>query len=346
MPFASNFGFFKDAVDEGDARFINSFQISIKTDNPGVSNNDQVKLPIQGGPYLISWGDGSTETVTQNTTAPSAGGGITHTYPSAGTYTVKISPDNVTGGTFSYYNIGSTQDPEKLLTHIAWGTVPFNNTLQMFEGCSNLTAISSVDSRPTSYGTSMLGMFKDCSSLSNGGSINSWDISSVTNVSSMFHGATLFNSSLNSWNTSNVTIFGSMFLNASAFNGNCTSWNMNSATDLVGMFQNATSFNQDIGSWQFLDSSTFPPGTSGGIIRMFAGATSFNQDIGSWNTLNLQGPAPVDGGGGMVSTFDGATAFFQDLSGWCVNRIPNKPTNFDRGTSMSFAFTPVWGTCP
>lgn len=344
MPFASNFGFFRDAVDEGDARFINSFQISIKTDNPGVSNNDQVKLPIEGGPYLISWGDGSTETVTQNTTAPSAGGGITHTYPSAGTYTVKISNDNVTSGTFTYSNNTGVQDNDKLLTHIAWGTVPFTNNLGMFDGCSNLTAISSVDSRPTNYGTSMLGMFAGCSSLSNGGAINSWDISSVTDLSAMFNGATLFNSSLNSWNTSNVTKFQSMFLNASAFDGNCTSWNMNSAFNLVGMFQNATSFNQDIGSWQFLDSSTYPEGTSGGIKSMFAGATSFNQDIGSWNTSALQGPVP--NGFDMISVFDGATVFLQDLSGWCVDRVNNKPTNFDRGTQMTFAFTPVWGTCP
>ena len=38
-----------------------------KTDNPGVSNNDQITLPlVSGGTYnfLVQWGDGNSDTIT------------------------------------------------------------------------------------------------------------------------------------------------------------------------------------------------------------------------------------------------------------------------------------------
>ena len=79
------------------------FILTVKTDNAGTSNDDQMTLPIIGGTYNVDWGDGSSiETGLSGTQ--------THTYPVAGTYTVRIS------GTFDRFNFNNGGDRQKLLT--------------------------------------------------------------------------------------------------------------------------------------------------------------------------------------------------------------------------------------
>ena len=59
-----------------------------KTDNAGTSNDDQITLPlVSSGTYdfTVDWGDGTQDTITSHDDAA-----VTHTYPSAGTYTVQI----------------------------------------------------------------------------------------------------------------------------------------------------------------------------------------------------------------------------------------------------------------
>lgn len=61
------------------------FQSTWKTDNAGVSSSTQIELPLlSGGTYnfWIDWGDGSTTNVTSYSQR-------THTYASAGTYTLR-----------------------------------------------------------------------------------------------------------------------------------------------------------------------------------------------------------------------------------------------------------------
>ena len=61
------------------------FQSTWKTDNAGVSSSTQIELPLlSGGTYnfWIDWGDGSTTNVTSYSQR-------THTYASAGTYTIR-----------------------------------------------------------------------------------------------------------------------------------------------------------------------------------------------------------------------------------------------------------------
>ena len=67
------------------ANFITSW----KTDNIGISNDNQITLPlISTGNYnfYVDWGDGSGNTITTYNQPE-----ITHTYASASTYTVTIS---------------------------------------------------------------------------------------------------------------------------------------------------------------------------------------------------------------------------------------------------------------
>ena len=73
------------------------FITSWNTGNAGVSNSDQVKLPIIDGSavdFSINWGDGNEETITEIPV-----GGVTHTYDSEGTYTITML-GSCTGWTF------------------------------------------------------------------------------------------------------------------------------------------------------------------------------------------------------------------------------------------------------
>ena len=72
---------------------LNKFIFTVKTDETGTSNNDQFTLPLESSfgtsvatPAIVEWGDGSTDTISSYNQAE-----ITHTYSSAGSYTIKIS---------------------------------------------------------------------------------------------------------------------------------------------------------------------------------------------------------------------------------------------------------------
>ena len=82
----------------------NSFIITVKTDNTGVSATNEVLLPIKGVDMLIDWGDGNVETVSKINLPNNTIGGnnVMHTYASSGTYTIKIND----GLTRIYYNNG------------------------------------------------------------------------------------------------------------------------------------------------------------------------------------------------------------------------------------------------
>ncbi len=108
----------------------NDFKLKVKTDNTGSSTNTQFTLPIQSTGTVdcsINWGDGNTEAVTAN-------GNITHTYTTAGTYTVSISGTSFPG--IAFFMAG---DCLKLLEVEQWGTdVKWKSMYGAFFGCTNV----------------------------------------------------------------------------------------------------------------------------------------------------------------------------------------------------------------
>ena len=158
------------------------FVMTIKTDNPGTSNNMQFTIPVLGTTpnYNVDWGD--------NSTSAGVAGNITHTYATPGTYVVSITGD--------FYQIfyDSTSDNNKILSIDQWGSIAWNSFERAFSGCSNLQILAS-DIPDLSGVTNMSFMFKGCSVLSSG-IFNSWDTSNVTDMREMFNGAALFNLSL------------------------------------------------------------------------------------------------------------------------------------------------------
>ncbi|MDB4293372.1 BspA family leucine-rich repeat surface protein [Maribacter sp.] len=302
---------------------IPGFITTWQTDNPGVSNNDQITIPTTGGGYNynVDWGDGN---ITTGET-----GNATHTYATPGTYTVVI-----TGNFPRIYFANTTTDREKILTIEQWGDNQWTSMVAAFSGCSNLQGNFS-DSPDLSNVTRMRSMFAQASIFNH--PIGDWDVSTITDMGLAFQQAFRFNQDISNWDVSAVNDFGAMFNGAYDFNQDIGIWNVSSATSMSNMFGSAHSFNQDIGNWNVSnvntmqsmfgdarvfdqDISRWDVGTVTNMRYMFGRATDFNQDISSWNV-------------GAVTTmqemFYRATSFDQNIGGWNVTNTSNATGMFD-----------------
>jgi len=144
-----------------------------KTDNPGVSDDNQINIPTfpeETYDYTVDWGDGIIES---NFTSDAS-----HTYASSGTYQVTIS------GTFPriYFKAnedGSLRgDEQKILSIDQWGTSEWSSMSSAFAGCINLDMMA--NDLPNLTATENLSrMFLNCQSLIGNLSMGQWDISNV-----------------------------------------------------------------------------------------------------------------------------------------------------------------------
>ncbi|WP_157483944.1 BspA family leucine-rich repeat surface protein, partial [Maribacter hydrothermalis] len=218
------------------ADFSNAFVTTWKTDNPGVSGNNQITIPtssVGSYDYSVDWGDGIIES--------GFTGDATHTYSNAGTYTVSIIGD------FPGIHFNDTGDKEKLRQVIKWGDNTWSRFDGAFKGCTNLDVVAT-DIPDLSNVSSFTEMFSGCSNLIGNNSFNSWNVSSATTMLGMFHGATKFNQPLGNWNVSNVLETIGMFME-SGFNQDVSSWNVSKVERMNSMFRGAIVFNQSLGEW-------------------------------------------------------------------------------------------------
>ncbi|SDL50311.1 BspA family leucine-rich repeat surface protein, partial [Kriegella aquimaris] len=260
-----------------------------KTDNTGASNDNQITIPTGTGSfaYTVDWGDGTTDATVYT-------GSTTHTYASAGTYTVKISGD------FPHLEFSYGQDNEKLLSVEQWGTQQWTSMRNSFSYCNNFV-FNALDVPDLSLVTDMSSMFSQATTFNE--DISSWDVSKATDMSGMFYNATNFNQDIGTWNVGNVITMVNMFAN-SAFNQDIGSWNVSNVIRMQGMFYYATTFNQPIGSWNVSSVTD--------MVNMFLGASNFNQDIGTWDVGSVTE---------MRSMFVYASSFDQNISNWDVSSV-------------------------
>jgi len=137
-----------------DDRFI----FTVKTDNAGTSASNQFTIPTsttgitQAFLYDIETSDG--QTITGNT------GNTTITFPSAGTYDIRIS------GSFPYMRFNNGGDRLKLLDIKNFGIYALGSTNQTsaFRGCSNMD-ISAADIGHFENVTSFNATWQGCSSI-------------------------------------------------------------------------------------------------------------------------------------------------------------------------------------
>ncbi len=201
-----------------------SFKTTWKTDNPGSSGDNEVTITTDGGlvyNYQVDWGDDQVDT--------NVSGDITHTYATAGTYTISISDD------FPHFLAGV--DNQKLLSVDQWSDTNWASMASAFSGATNFI-VTAADTPQLSLVTDMSSMFQNAAIFDQ--SISSWDVSSVTNMNSMFNGASAFNQDIGSWDVSSVVGISFMFRDASAFNQDIGGWDVSSAETMNGMFSNVT----------------------------------------------------------------------------------------------------------
>jgi surface protein len=211
---------------------IPTFEFTVNTANTftGSSNSDQFRLPLTtstGLNCVVDWGDSTTDTITSHT-APA----VTHTYPSSGTYTVKIT-GNLLGWAFA--NGG---DRFKMLNIFKWGALKITMGAG-FQGCANLTC--SATDAPLITSTTLSDFFANCSNFN--GAIGNWDVSTVINMGFMFFNATSFNQPIGNWNTSNVTNMTFMLRSATAFNQDISDWNIANVTNFGSFMLGKTNLN-------------------------------------------------------------------------------------------------------
>jgi surface protein len=266
--------------------------------------NESISLPYSSdGTYsgIINWGDG--------TTSDNSYANRTHTYATAGDYTVTIT-GTIIG--FSFDIDGEESDRTKIITINQWGSIQLGDGSSgggnsIFSGCSNLNLATVIDIPNLTNLDGLTSFFADCTSLTSINRISEWDVSGADSTSYMFAN-TLFNQDISSWNVSNVQFMQGMFSGATLFNQPLNSWNMSNVIDTISMFYNATSFNQPLNTWNVSGVTS--------MINMFYNAQAFNQNIGSWNVSSVTN---------MNSMFTGAIAFnnggSSDIGNWNISNV-------------------------
>ena len=274
----------------GTRRATGPFIITVKTDNPGNSNDNQFELGLNSNHdynFTIDWGDGTTSDVVNSHDNQ------LHTYSSAGTYTITITGDTIA---LKYTASGSSQDDEKITSVEAWGGIQWLDGSYAFDGCKNCVFKGPVT--PYTPGiTSTKSMFDGCAELNQ--PVN-FDTSSVTDMGYMFRECSKLNSAIN-LNTSNATIMYYMFLSCTVFN-QPLNFDTGKVTTFSSMFYECSAFNQPL---NFDTSSVTDMGD------MFIRCTSFNQPL-NFDTSKVNF---------LDHTFDGCTVFDQDLSGWNIGAV-------------------------
>jgi len=275
-----------------------------KTDNPGITDGNQIQIKTSGGGYnyTVDWGDDQTDS--------NVAGDITHTYTTAGTYTVSITGD------FPQIISGKNTDAEKLLSIEQWGSIQWQSMNNAFAFCRNLVGNAN-DVPDLSQVTDMSYMFSDASFFNQ--NLNNWDVSAVTTMSNMFRNTFLFNQNLNTWDVSAVTDMSGMFLGANTFNQNLNTWDVSTVTNMSSMFRNTVFFNQNLNTW---DVSAVTDMSS-----MFSGARAFNQNLNTWDVSAVTNMSDMFSNDN-TSTTGSDSVFNQDISSWDVSAVTTMSSMF------------------
>lgn len=284
-----------------------AFTTAWKTDNPGVTNSQSIKLPlVAGGTYnfVVQWGDGSDNIITSWNAAAT-----THSYASAGTYTVTIN------GTLTGWQFADLGDKSKITNISKWAILRLTDVGEYFAGANNMT-ITATDIPDFTGITNFTRIFHLCSSLTTVPNMGQWNVSSVVTFEGAFRFATNFNEDIGAWNTVSATNMGAMFENAEKFNYSLNSWNMTSVGLTWYMFAGALLFNGDITGWN--TASIYD------MNHMFFNAKAFNRNISTWNVSNVLWMA------GMFRD----TTYNQNISNWNTSKV--------RGFDEMFRNNPVF----
>lgn len=196
------------------------------------SDGDSFELATVSGGFnaVVNWGDGNSDLITASDDPD-----LTHTYATAGTYTIAIS------GTFPRLRMGNSGTRSALRTVENLGVLGWTDEglRAAFQNCSGLTTFKAGNTDTSSVEV-FQGMFQNCSSLTSVDA-RGMDTSSATNVSVMFkQTSSLSTVDVSQFNTSSVTNFSQMFRFTGATDVRCDLFDISSATNLGNFFGNSS----------------------------------------------------------------------------------------------------------
>ena len=300
-----------------EASFIKSdFIISVKTDNPGSSSDNEFTLPWIGT-YDIDWGDGTKE---KNVTDYQ-----THTYNTSGTYEVKV---KAIAGRISFAN---SVDKSKVIDIKNWGTCAWTSMSSAFYGCNSLTVVSASDTPNLSSVSSFYFAFSQCSSLTSM-DVSNWDVSNVSTMEFAFRSSPITTLDVSNWNTQSLTNAAYIFQNA-IFNPDVSNWNMSNVTTIRYMLRNADSFDRSLANWDISNITNMSD-----LLILATGLSTANYDatLISWAAQSPQINQSISFGNSQY-TYEGAAArqTLIDTYGWTIT---------DGGQAVSPEFALKWET--
>ena len=209
-------------------------------------------LPLDSSSTInstVDWGDSSSDTITSFDQAES-----THTYATAGTYTIKML------GTVNGWAFNNAGDRLLIRDISRWGVFDWSRK-SAFWGCAGLT-VSALD-RPLITADEFFAEFGGCTALTEIPSLGNWDISSLTKIQYMFYQSPNITSiDVSGWDVSNVTIFSNMFNTLVTEIGNLTSigdisgWDVSNGTAFQNMFRGTGITSIDISGWDLRGSTS------------------------------------------------------------------------------------------
>ena len=221
----------------GDDAF--TFDVEIPQDG------DTFSLPLDSSSTInstVDWGDSSSDTIISFDQTES-----THTYTTAGTYTVKML------GTVNGWAFNNAGDRLLIRDISRWGIFDWSKK-SAFYGCAGLT-VSALD-RPLITTDEFYAEFAGCTALTEVPSLGNWDVSSLTKIQYMFYQSPNITSiDVSGWDVSNVSIFSNMFNTLVTEIGNLISigdisgWDVSNGTSFQNMFRGTGITSIDISGW-------------------------------------------------------------------------------------------------
>ena len=294
------------------------------------SDGSTITLPLlSGGTYsgTIDWGDSSTSSLSY--------ANRTHTFTTAGTYTITLS------GTMVGWQFNNSGDKTKFLDVSNWGDLTITSQKTFF-GCSNFT-ISATDA-PIVTSTNGDYWFYNCHALGSP-DLSGWDVSTITRYQNTFR-ATGLNPIITGWFHSNVTTIRSAFLNNSSWNRSLDGQDFSGVTDAYEFMRGCSGFNSSVANLSF--------GTNANLYGMFQSCTAFTgTGLDSWDTSNVisfnRTFSACSNMNGDISGFNtsNATNFFYMLNqcdafrgamtNWDINQATNLTSFMNGATGITTA---------
>ena len=198
-----------------------------------------VELPYDAtGTYsgIINWGDGNTSV---NSYA-----NRTHTYTTAGVYTIEVSGrsskiifGNLSNSIAALYTKLVQFGFSMAFERLSFGAISSENY-----GATNMSFSDVLDIPSFATNANIDYLFSGWEP-NNGifpsdfNNIGAWDVSNVVSMRACFYMNRTFNQNINNWNVSNVTTMYDMFAGAQSFNQPLNYWDVSSVTNMYGMFR-------------------------------------------------------------------------------------------------------------